>query len=232
MHSHKRQDCKQCEARPMAQVRLWIDWRDDAIYDLPRVCMKCGARATTAKKTQFAWYPPWLLLLILAGILPFLIAVVILTKRQRVEVPFCDEHKYHFVLRRVFQGLGWLGFLGAPVLFFIGAAADQKGGGLAPLLCLGWLGLILLYFVGIRVFAILTKIRPSEITERDITLTNVSPEFSRAVAEDDAPEEDDDRERRKEDWRRDRRVNDDRYKPGDERPRPRRSTDITEGESE
>ena len=48
----------------MAQVRLWINPRENAIYDLPRVCMKCGADATSAKLKQFVWYPPWTIILI------------------------------------------------------------------------------------------------------------------------------------------------------------------------
>jgi hypothetical protein len=206
----------------VAEVRLWVHPREDVIRGLPRVCMKCGARATTSKVIQFAWYPPWLLALVPFGVLPFLLVVALITKRQRVKVPFCDEHVNHFFLIRVMRALGYFGFFGAPVLFGIGIAANPRGN-LAGYLCVGWIVLILLYFAAVRVFALLTKIRPTEITDTSVTLTNVSEEFARAM-EDDDEDDDDDRPTEKQPPRR--RADDDRYHDGERRPR-KRSTDVT-----
>jgi hypothetical protein len=222
----------------MAQVRLWINPREYVIYDLPRVCMKCGAHATTVKKRQFSWYPPWLLVLLLAGLLPFAIVVLILTKRQSVEIPFCDTHKYHFGIR-VAAALGGLALvlaLGGLMLVIAGAAAGNNNDDVFGFLCLGWVALFVIYLVAISVFSTMTTIRPTEITDRRITLTNVAPEFVRALEEEEA-EYDRDldrdvRDRWRENRRRDRYPDDDRYERGDDRPPPRRSTDITEGEGE
>ena len=219
------------EGLSVAEVRLESHPREEVIGRLPRVCMKCGAPATTAKVTQFGWYPPWVLALLPLGVLPFLVVVVIITKRQRVKIPFCEAHKNHFFLGRVLRALGWLGFLGAPALFVIGIVADPKNGRLPGLLCVGWIVLILLYFAAVRVFALLTKIRPTEITDTTTTLTNVSADFVRAREEEDMVDEDDAWDRRDEKRRPDRRANDDRLKPGEGQP-PTRSTDVPGEEPE
>jgi hypothetical protein len=208
----------------VAEVRLWTHPRKDVIGGLPRVCMKCGAPATTAKVIQFAWYPLWLLALVPVGVLPFLLVVALITKRQRVKVPFCDEHVNHFFLIRVMRALGYFGFFGAPVLFVLGIVVNEKGN-LGPYLCVGWIVLILLYFAALRVFALLTKIRPTEITDRSVTLTNVAEDFASTMEEDDDEEDDlEDRPPQRRPPRR--RADDDRYQGGERRP-PRRSTDVT-----
>src|SRR6202011_5213444 len=101
----------------MAEVHLWIDPRDTVIRDLPRVCMKCGADATTSKEKKFSWYPPWILFLLLLGVWPFLIVALILTKWKRVEMQFCDQHKRHYLVRTL------MGLVGVLVLLAIGFLA-------------------------------------------------------------------------------------------------------------
>jgi hypothetical protein len=208
----------------MAQVRLCIDPRQDVIDDVPHVCMKCGADAVAEKKTQFAWYPPWVWILILAGVLPYIILAMVMTKRQRVMVPLCDQHKHHFLYGRIFRAVGWLAFIGAPVLFVVGLAISPRRGELAGVLCWGWLGLVVLYFIALKVWALLTKIRPSEITDRDIILTNISPEFASAMEEHEMAEQQDDYD---DEYRRpSRRVRKDRDRRSGRRA-PKRSSDIT-----
>jgi hypothetical protein len=221
----------------MAKVRLWINPREDAVYDLPRVCMKCGADATTVKRRQFSWYPPWVWLLILLSIWPFIIVALILTKRQSVEIPFCDQHKNHFLVR-VLAGLG-----GLAVVLLLGAVGFAVVTSMAPkrnnddysgLVCVAWSALFLVYLCVMAFIGSLTTIRPTRITERDITLTNVSPEFVRALEEEEADlDRDVDRDVRDR-WREKRRErlrDDDRIERGD-RPPPKRSTDLTDGEAE
>jgi hypothetical protein len=209
----------------MAQIRLRIDRHQDVIDDVPHVCMKCGADAVLEKKTQFAWYPPWIWVLLFAGVLPYIILVMVLTRRQRVVVPLCDQHKNHFLFRRIFRALGYVGlFFGAPGIFVLGFALSPRRGELASFLCVGWMGLIFLYFFGLEVWALFTKIRPSEITDREIVLTNVSPEFAIALDEyelDEAQDDYDDEYRRL-----GKPMREDRDKRSGRRP-PKSSTDIT-----
>jgi hypothetical protein len=222
----------------MAQVRLWIDPRDTVISDLPRVCMKCGADATTVRKKQFSWYPPWVIVLIFLGVWPFLIVALILTKRRSVEVPFCDQHKNHWLIRILAGGGAVAALVAAGVLAFVAIeslAPKGKGDDLSGFLCLGWFVLLLVLAIGLAIYNNLTTIRTTEITEREITLTNVSPDFARAVAEEEAALEGDIdgevRDRWKENRKRGPRRDDDRYERGDRPPR-KRSTDISEEEDE
>jgi hypothetical protein len=125
-------------------------------------------------------------------------------------------------LIRVLRALGYFGFFGAPALFCLGANIRPDGNA-AGYLCVGWLLLMLLYLAAVRVFALLTKIRPTEITERSISLTNVSEDFADAMDEEEEADEADAWDQPPE-KRRPRRRTDDRYRGGEGRP-PRRSTD-------
>jgi hypothetical protein len=81
----------------MAVIRL--EGRGNEQYDLPEVCMKCGAPAAVRKRKTFSWYPPWVALLLLAGLLPFIIVALILTKRRTVDAPLCEDHTNHWLWR-------------------------------------------------------------------------------------------------------------------------------------
>src|SRR4051812_44877176 len=76
----------------MATVTLWIDPNDDAVRNLPPVCMNCGAPATIARMKRFTWTGTW----------------IFLTKCQRVEVPLCERHKDYWLARRRMIGMGFV----------------------------------------------------------------------------------------------------------------------------
>jgi hypothetical protein len=136
-----------------------------------------------------------------------------------------------------------MGLAGFAAVLVVGAAGFVLVTSLAPrqnnvdysgVVCVAWGGLVLLYAVVMGVVGALTTIQPTEITERDITLKNVSPEFVRALEEEEAElERDVDRDVRDR-WRerrRERLGDDDRIERG-ERPPPKRSTDVTGGEAD
>src|SRR5438309_4103797 len=75
----------------MASVRLGRYEVED--YDLPPVCMRCGARAVTYKQRRFRWFPRWLIVTFPLGILPYFIITEVMTKRMAVWVPCCKEHE-------------------------------------------------------------------------------------------------------------------------------------------
>jgi hypothetical protein len=171
----------------------------------------------------------------LAGIWPFVIVALILTKRQSVEIPFCDRHKNHFLLR-VWAGLGGLAFLcvaGGLFAYLLSVSGpNNRNDDLVGVLCLGWCVLLLIYALAMSVYGTITTIRPTRIADREVTLTNVSPEFARAVEENDAEyERDIDRDVRDRRWR-PRYDEDEGPDRGADRPPRRRSTDITEGDNE
>jgi hypothetical protein len=194
----------------MAKVYLRYDHGRE-ITDLPPVCIKCGAPASVRKNKQFSWQPQWVPILILGGLLPYIIVSMILTKRKTVETPLCEDHKSYWWLYPAVMTLLCLGVLG---LGFVGmiALSGGKNGDLGGAVC----GLSVLVFFGVLVVAAIinmTRIRPTEITDRSVHLTGVSQAFADAVEDDEsrrrsAFDRGDDDERR---TRRPRDDDDDRY---------------------
>ncbi len=150
---------------------------------LPDVCARCGAPSTFIKDKSFSWCPPWVGVLILVGLLPWLIVWIILTKRMTVPVPLCDRHKGHWSWRTWFTVLSLLaliaGSIGTVILW-----ANLKQGGRADdvvgFVCMGSVGLFIVWIIVVAVLQ-MTAIRPLEITDDFIRLTGVSPDFRDAV---------------------------------------------------
>jgi hypothetical protein len=222
-----------CRVKFMASVDLWFEGRNNAVYDLPLVCMKCGAEATVVRKRQFSWYPPWIWVLFLLSVWPFIIVALILTKRATVEIPFCDKHKNHFLWRLLAGGAGVAVLVGTGVFGYSIAEASapkNNGGDIFGAVCLIWFILLAVFALTVGVFNMLTTIRPTVIDNRKIRLTNVSSEFAKAFDEAEAEREDDiDREVRERwnDRRRKEPFEDERYERRGDQPPPRRSTDVT-----
>ena len=169
----------------MATVKLY---RGEVKQDrLPRVCMHCGAAADVQKYKRFSWYPGWVNVLFLAGLLPWAIVALVLTKRMVVYAPMCNQHKNHWLVRSLIVVGGLIliigGFIATVVMM---ASADRRAGPdsnqFGGYACVGTLGALLLLIV-VAVIVQMITIRPSEITDRSITLVGVAPEFKRAVQE-------------------------------------------------
>ena len=170
---------------------------------LPSACMKCGAPATLYKNKNFAWFPPWTYVLLLAGVLPFVIVQLVLTKRMTVSAPLCEAHKHHWLVRTLIGAAGLVlllgGFIGFVVLMAaVGDQLDEDAkGALVGAMCSGF-GVLLLVWLIVMVVLQNTAIRSTEITDNAITLTGVSPAFVEAVdAEREQWEEEDYRPRRR-----------------------------------
>jgi hypothetical protein len=213
----------------MAKVYLRsYDGRE--IVDLPPVCMACGAPATVRKSKQFSWQPPWVGVLILAGLLPYLIVSLVLTKRQRVETPLCDRHASYWWLFPTLLTLSIFAILGLGFVAFIALNAAAQNGprnsDVSGLACLGTIGAFLAWLI-VAVILQNMRIRPREITDRHIELIKVSEAFADAVDAEDLRErrefgrEDfDDRPRSYRDNERRRpQGDDDRYREGDDERR-------------
>lgn len=160
----------------MAEVRLG---RFEAEAGrLPHVCIVCGKPTTVGAPQRFAWQPKWVLLLLLLGIVPCIIAGLILERHMTVNVPLCARHVNHWTKRRAWS-LGLLGAIlavGIAALSLSDIRSDQPGGLLWTALIgalLGWLVLV--------AFLHETSIHATEITEPSITLVGVAPDFIEAV---------------------------------------------------
>lgn len=177
----------------MAEIRVRLREADGG---LPDVCMKCGEPSTVVKTKNMSWCPPWVGILILGGLLPYLIVAMILTKRTRVQAPLCDQHKGHW-FNRALVVWGTFVLFGAICLGgFVLAGAMNNGGGrrgddIFGFACAGSVVLGLIWLI-VLIVAQNTAIRPKEITDKDITLTGLSQEFVDAVEDQDQ----DDRPRR------------------------------------
>ena len=75
--------------------------------ELPPVCIKSGALADGLVEARFGRLPPWTFLLLLAGILPFVIALFFAHETIRCQVPV-QRHvieRYHRLSRQA--TVGW-----------------------------------------------------------------------------------------------------------------------------
>jgi hypothetical protein len=90
---------------------VWLDRDEAETGDLPSVCIRCGEDATTTSRQHFSWYPGWVNVLILAGLLPWLIVALILTKKMKLNAPVCDRHAGHWFRFRLFAYGSTLGML-------------------------------------------------------------------------------------------------------------------------
>ncbi len=162
----------------MAQIRLHVYQADGY---LPAVCMCCGRPATATTTKKMRWHPQWV-----GGI-----AALIMTKYATVQAPFCDQHKGHWFKRGL---LLW----GSLCLFALIAVAalvfavnlERRASEIALPIAVVLGGVLLVAWIILAIVCTCTTIRPTEITDEEITLTGVSEEFVEAVAEEE-------RERRK-----------------------------------
>lgn len=198
----------------MARVR--ITRREAERGLLPPVCALTGQPTDDVKRKSFLWQPPWVGVLILAGLLPYLIVSLILRKSMAVQLPLVRAKHGHWAWR---VAVGALGIVGSVVLFFVGVAVESDRttetlGGI--LMAAGGLGVLAFLIVWVVLYN--TSIRPSEITDFDITLVGVHEDFVRAL-EDDRDRDEEEYERRRDRERERRRADD------DDRPRRARRAD-------
>jgi len=195
----------------MPSIKIWKDeLEDDA---LPRLCMKCGAPATHFVKKSFRWYPPWINILILAGLLIWAILASILAKTASIRAPFCDEHEGHWRIR---SRICWIPLLGTLLVLIIGITISVIAEGNRNLMDLGGIvaavggGSFVLWLL-VSAFVQQTGIRPTEITDDSATFKQVNEDFIAALRDDrEAEEEEADRRyRERKSRRRERRHDED-----------------------
>jgi hypothetical protein len=185
---------------------------------LPEACIVCGEPSDDVKRITFNWRPAWADLFIFFGIPIWLILIILLTKKMRVECPVCESHRMHWKKKewRTY-GLLALLFFGSIALLAVTAALSNTSfalqvvfGSLVAVNVLGCLiGIVVVHSRGVR---------PKVITDRSITLKGVHPNFVTA-AETELADQGDDRPRG--------RLRD-AYDDDEDRPRRRRDRDDEE----
>jgi hypothetical protein len=198
-------------------------------YDLPRVCICCGARATMFKQKRFQWHPPWAFLALGA------MGAMMFAKTATLQVPLCERHKWHWGGRTAVILLSLLALL----LLLFGAIVIASKLQVEPEFVFIPFAALFLAWLGLAITLSVTTVRPTEITDKSITLQGVSEEFIDALNEarrgddryrprrrsqdDDDEDEDEDRPRR-------RRSRDDADDDDDDQPRSRRRVADDDGD--
>ncbi len=165
---------------------------------LPPVCVVSGEPTTDVKRHTFRWTPPWVGILILAGLLPYLIVAMITRKDITFDVPIASRKKGHWMWRQLFAVFGVLGCIG---LVIVGIALSNQPGGVNQgpdigLYTAAAAGVGLLFVLIVALFLQFTSVRPKEITDRDITLVGVHENFIVALEEERDRDEEEEEERR------------------------------------
>ena len=184
----------------MAQVQLRL--RDVEDGNLPAVCICCGEPATTTAKKNMRWFPPWVNVLILAGLLPYAIVAAILTKKASLQAPMCAEHTGHWFNRSLLMwGTFFLfGVVGLGAILFASSLPPPQNNDIMPFICIGSAVLLVTWLI-IVIAAQSTAVRPNEITDRHLTVKGVSAAFADAVEEEARERRERRRQREESGWR-------------------------------
>ncbi len=149
---------------------------------LPPICLRCGALATTYQQKNFQWNH-WTAVFVYCGLLPDFLGNSS-TRAMIVQVPLCDRHKKHWFWRSFFivVGLVLLFFLGLTGVVLLEDYQRRNQEDMVGLVGLGLGSAVLLWLISVVALSYLV-IRPTEVDEWGITLTNVSTVFVAALAE-------------------------------------------------
>lgn len=175
----------------MAQVRLGRYEAENK--QLPAVCMRCGQPAEFWKSKKFTWRPPWIIILVLAAVIPYFVVAAILQKKMLVRAPLCRQHRNHW-FQKVIANIAYFVFLA--LLYFLGASlqwvaisvparaapAQEIRDTAQAALCFGGIVALLGWLV-MNVIFDEVLIHAGEIDETSITLKRVADGFVDAVIE-------------------------------------------------
>ena len=170
--------CAECKPTFFQKVREGITpgsqiWRAEKFLvlrkdsALPPRCVKCNAPQHGNRiKRRLFWHPPWIYILIPAGLLVYAIVATVIGKRAIVDVPICLEH------RRI----RWRDLLVTWLLILLCLAAF----GYAIVASNGWwalVGLSLLFAGAIYGGLRTTIVAPKRMDDNFVWLKGVGPEF-------------------------------------------------------
>jgi hypothetical protein len=114
---------------------------------LPAVCVKCGESASVRFLTKtFRWHSSWLYLLILPGLIFYAIAVLIVQKKARIEVPFCEVHRTWRKRMYIAGSVLLVGFI--PVSLLLASLELSAGWVALTAIAMAFAGLVVLAIVG------------------------------------------------------------------------------------
>jgi hypothetical protein len=128
-------------------------WRSGSVMvvaagaSLPDRCVKCNNPAGGRRKhLRLSWHSPIAYVFLLVGLVFYIVAAVLMTKRLSITIGFCDNHVRQ---RRTAIALGWFGALAGIALLVLGLAMRPVNGFMI-------LGGVLLCFVAL-VYSVLAS---------------------------------------------------------------------------
>lgn len=146
---------------------------------LPDRCFKCGQPATgKLLKKKFRWHPSWFYLLIFLGMIFYLVAVAVASRRMELLLPLCEAHRKQ---RRASLIIGI-------VLLLICIPAGSL---LAQVVSVGWAFLVwLMLFIASLVFLVVGErtLTPTYIGESQAVFKGADSNFLLHLAEGPLPE--------------------------------------------
>jgi hypothetical protein len=147
----------------MAKVDLWFKGTGYAVYNLPPVCMKCGAEATVVEKRAFNQR----------------------AQSATVEMPFCFRHVNHYRVQRLI-GLVFKGVVPLCIVVTVGSGLGTLTSKGSAWVCYVFLLLLAVAIASGLSWSLRAGIRLKSITEHKIQFANVSPKFAEAVVDAEA----------------------------------------------
>jgi len=164
-------------AKRPTEVTLSLD--DCEPNALPPVCCKCGEPATCEKQVKFSWYPPWIVLTVLIALIIAVILAAILRKKRTAYLPVCDKHSGVWNWGGAIMAFTAISFVG----LLVGGLALFGGPGMAAFAAPLFIALLVYFVVGFFTGVIVQAqaIQPKFITDDELKLVKLHPEFADAV---------------------------------------------------
>jgi hypothetical protein len=146
---------------------------------LPPVCVKCARPPVVFRRDyQFSWTPPWVLLFIVLGVLPYVLLAAAARKRGDLTLPICGDCD-----RRWRAANAWLG------LSIVWAFFGLVGSVVVLVNELPWLALFFLFSAVVTPILVQSLVfrpralRARRIDQRTITVVGLHPETQAAILE-------------------------------------------------
>ncbi len=156
----------------MAEVRIG---RSEATQGrLPPVCIRCGKPASAWVRKLFDFQPNWMSRLAMPGVT--LLAGLVLREREQIIIPFCERHKNHWLVHRLWMG-GSLVLIPLFAIALMAANEDQVAGFMFGLM----LGFFLWSVIAVIAHETSVHAKDSETTEHSLTFVHVADDFAKAV---------------------------------------------------
>jgi len=178
--SHERQ-----QGTPLtAGGRDWVTLTKDQVENdsLPAICIVCGKPASQCANKTFSFSPDWFHLPGKTWADKFSSAF---SEREiRVACPVCARHRSYWSRLVWVASTGWLSIVPLGLVGYIVAweAYPRHGGPQAAGAAIG-ASVALTLWIGSIIYLASNRIRAESITNDEIRLTRVSPQFARAVRE-------------------------------------------------